>query len=536
MAEIKDQIAEIFHDCRIRKWVVLLGPFLLICILTCQESSSIQETRPNIILILADDMGYSDIGSFGGEIHTPNLDHLAQNGIRFTQFYNTAKCFPSRASLMTGLYSHQVGMGQNPGHFRNNCVTIAQVLKMAGYRTLMAGKWHGTDLPADMGFDRYYGLMDGAVNYWNPGEQRPGEAMPGRKIQMYPRTWAVDRTVYKPYTPDNPHFYITDAFTDYALSYLDTYRAEDKPYFLYLAYTAPHYPLHAWPEDIAKYRDRYRGGYDSLRAFRFQKIKEIGLFPEGIQLSPQDPEVPDWREVGNQEEEALKMAVYAAMVDRMDQNIGRILNKVREMNEWDHTVIFFLSDNGACAEVAEYTPDIPPGPLESYRSLNLPWANATNTPFRKYKNHDFEGGICTPFIVHYPDMISTPFITDQPGHLIDIMATCLDLSGAVYPQNFDGHEVLPLEGKSLIPVFRQEERDGYDVLYWQWANSVGVRKGDWKAVGYIDSPWELYNLREDRTELNDQASKHPELVRELDSLFFRWTLKTGARTKNHLME
>ncbi len=510
--------------------LILIGNY------SCRQSSTSAETRPNIVLILADDMGYSDIGSYGGEIHTPNLDLLAMNGIRFTQFYNTSKCFPTRASILTGLYSHQVGMGSNPDHFEKNCVTIAQVLKMAGYRTLMAGKWHGTDLPVMMGFDRYYGLVDGAVNYWNPGERRAGEPMPGRKTQMYPRTWAIDSTVYKPYTPENPDFYITDAFTDYALSYLETYKEEDTPYFLYLAFTAPHYPLHAWPEDIAKYRGSYGGGYDSLRQWRFAKIKDLGLFPNGIRLSPQDPEMPAWQDVEDQEEEALKMAVYAAMVDRLDQNIGRVLNKIREMDEWSNTIILFLSDNGACAEVAEFTPEIPPGPLESYRSLNLSWANATNTPFRKYKNHDFEGGICTPLIVHYPDMIPSSFITDQPGHIIDIMATCIDLAGANYPENYKGHEVLSMEGRSLVPIFNGKNRQGHDALYWQWSNSVGVRKGDWKAVGYLDSPWELYNLKKDRTELNDLANEHPEIVREMDSLFHKWALKTGARTKNHLME
>jgi arylsulfatase len=514
----------------------LLVLFFIIYQSSCFSPSFSPDPRPNIILILADDMGYSDIGFYGGEINTPNLDRLAENGIRFTQFYNTAKCFPTRASLMTGLYSHQVGMGREPGHFNKNCVTIAQVLRMAGYRTLMAGKWHGTDLPVNMGFDRYYGLVDGAVNYWNPGERRAGEPMPGRKQHMYPRTWAIDSVVYKPYTPEDPDFYITDAFTDYALSFLDTYQGEEKPYFLYLAYTAPHYPLHAWPQDITKYRGRYAGGYDSLRQWRFQKIQDLGLFPGGIRLSPRDPEVPDWGNVENKDEEELKMAVYAAMVDRLDQNIGRVLQKVQEMGEWENTLIMFLSDNGACAEVAEYTPDIPPGPVESYRSLNLPWANATNTPFRKYKNHDFEGGICTPFIVHYPDLIRSSFITDQPGHLIDVMATCIEIAGIPYPEEYDGHKVLPLEGKSLLPIFQGGQRTGHDVLYWQWATSVGVRNADWKAVGYLDTPWELYDLTEDRTELNNVANEHPEIIREIDSLFHNWALKTGARTKSHRME
>ncbi len=498
---------------------------------SCQPGSLPQDDRPNIILILADDMGYSDLGCYGGGINTPNLDQLGNQGIRFTQFYNTAKCFPSRASLMTGLYSHQVGMGRQAGSFNNKGVTIAQVLRKAGYRTLMSGKWHGTDLPVNMGFDRYYGLVDGAVNYWNPGEQQPGEPMPGRKQFMYPRTWAIDSMIYKPYTPADPDFYITDAFTDYALDYLEEYRDEEKPFFLYLAYTAPHYPLHAWPEDIDKYRNRYRGGWDSLRQVRYRRIMDLGLFPEGITLSPRHPECPPWEEFPEKEEEALKMAVYAAMVDRMDQNIGRILEKVKETKAWENTVIMFLSDNGACAEVADYTPDIAPGPVESYRSLNLPWANATNTPFRKFKNHDFEGGICTPFIVHYPDLIREPAITDQPGHLIDIMATCIDLAGATYPETFAGHDVLPLEGRSLLPVLEGKEREGHEYLYWQWAGSTGIRQGSWKAVGYVDTPWELYDIEKDRAELNNLADQHPEIVRALDQQFSTWAVKVGARQK-----
>ena len=285
------------------------------------------------------------------------------------------------------------------------------------------------------------------------------------------------------------------------------------------------------PEDINKYRGRYTGGYDSLRRERFQNIINLGLFTKDIVLSPKHPETPDWDDVDNKEEEDLKMAVYAAMVDRMDQNIGRLLHKVAEMGEWDNTVIMFLSDNGACAEIAEFTPDIPPGPVESYRSLNLPWANATNTPFRKFKNHDFEGGICTPFIVHYPDMIKSPFITDHPGHLIDIMATCIELTGANYPVTFNGHKVLELEGESLLPIFKGNQRKGHNIICWQWANSVGIRKGKWKCVGYINADWELYDLALDRTELNDLSALYPEIVRELDSLYNQWANKTGAKVK-----
>ncbi|MFW5710220.1 MAG: arylsulfatase [Bacteroidota bacterium] len=496
------------------------------------KSPAPEDTRPNIILIMADDMGYSDLGCYGSEIHTPNLDSLGFNGVRFTQFYNSSKSFPSRASLLTGLYSHQVGMGKKPALLTRNCVTIAEVLKKAGYRTLMSGKWHGDDLPVNIGFDRYYGLCDGAVNFWNPGEQRPGEPMPGRKQFMYPRKWAIDSTVYRPYTPEDSNFYITDAFTDWALKFLDEYNNEEKPYFLYMAYTAPHYPLHAWPEDIAKYKGRYMIGWDSLRLQRFERIKQLGLFDDDIQLPPRDPECPPWDEVENKDEWELKMAVYAAMVDRMDQNIGRLLQKVKELGEEDNTVIMFLSDNGACAEEANYTPDIPPGPVESYRSVDLPWANASNTPFRKFKNYDFEGGICTPFILYHPGFDEKAgAITPEPGHLIDLMATCIDLGKATYPGKFEGEEIQPLEGKSLMPVLENGERDGHDYIYWQWQNSCGIRKGNWKLVGFIDQPWELYNLQDDRSELVNLAAEQPELVIELDSMYNSWALKTGARVK-----
>jgi len=505
-------------------------------------------SRPNIVLIMADDMGYSDLGCYGGEIQTPNLDKLGKGGLRFTQFYNNAKCAPTRASLLTGLYSQQVGI-HNPPRRMANCVTIAEVLRSAGYRTLMTGKWHADQLPVDRGFDRYYGLADGCCNYFNPGEQRPGEPKPAEK--RYPRKWAIDDQVQQPYTPADPNFYTTDAFTDYALAYLDRYGRDERPFFLYIAYTAPHYPLHAWPEDIAKYRGKYLVGWDAIRQQRFERMVRMGLIDERWGLAPRDARVPPWTDIENRAkwdlaalqrrggtgltwESArdrdmwdLKMAVYAAMVDRMDQNIGRIMAKIRDLGKEDNTLVLFLSDNGGCAELIHLTQDVPPGPVNSYRSVDPPWANAQNTPFRKYKRWDHEGGISTPLIAYWPNEIKPGQITHQVGHVIDVMATCIDLAAAEYPSSYNGEDVRPLEGKSLLPILRGEQRAGHDALFWQFGTCRAVRAGKWKLVG-ADSPWELYDMVEDRTELHDLADAHPQIVREMARQWRSWAQRCAA--------
>ena len=501
----------------------------------CKNESAVKDERPNIVIILADDMGYSDVGAFGGEIHTPALDNLAQNGLRLTQFYNTAKCFTTRAELMTGLYAYQVDMGTSSGTFAKNNVTIAEALREAGYRTLMSGKWHGKDHPMHRGFDRYYGLRDGAVNFWNPGEKREGEPMPGRKQHMFPRTWCVDSAVYQPYTPEDPDFYATDAYTDRAIEYLETYHDEEKPFFLYLAYTAPHYPLHAWPEDIEKYRGNYMIGWDSLRQQRFQRIKELGLFGEDLVLPEKDPESPAWESLSDslKDDEDLHMAVYAAMVDRMDQNIARLMEKLNELGEAENTVIMFMSDNGACAESANFTPDIKPGPVESYRSLDLPWAHATNAPFRKYKNHDYEGGICTPFIYYDPrNNHSVGEYIDFPAHIIDLMPTCLELAGGDYPEKYHGNDIPDMEGISILPALARDETEREKPIFFQWSNSQAVRLGDWKLVSYVNEPWDLFNIHEDRTEIHDVSGEHPEMVKKLDSIYHSWAARTGAKPKD----
>jgi len=495
--------------------------------------------RPNIILIMADDMGFSDIGCYGGEIQTPNIDRLAEGGLRFTQFYNNSICVPTRASLLTGLYSQQVGVYANSPQVMKNCVTLAEVLRQAGYRTLMTGKWHAQEIPVERGFDHYYGLTDGCCNFFNPGPRRPGEGEPGRKPfpREWPhwRQWAIEDQVFLPYQPENPDFYTTDAFTDYAIKYLEKYEHEDKPFFLYLAYTAPHYPLHAWPEDIAKYQGKYMIGWDKLREERYQRMSNMGLIDDTWPMSPRDPNVASWDDIQNKEEWDLKMAVYAAMIDRMDQNIGRVLAKVNEMGEKENTLIIFLSDNGGCAEDASYTPDIPPGPVESYRSVDEPWANASNTPFRKYKARDYEGGIHTPMIAYWPRVVQEEgAITDQVGHIIDIMATFVDISGAVYPSEYDGREILPLEGKSLLPILQGKEREGHESLFWQIQNGRqrAIRNGHWKMVARSsDDPWELYDLSVDRTELTDLAEQHPDIVRELAGKWESWANRVGIPVK-----
>jgi len=504
---------------------------------------------PNIVIIMADDMGYSDIGCYGGEIQTPNLDRLAAGGLRFTQFYNNAKCAPTRASLLTGLYSQQCNVHNGPV-VMENCATIAELLRPAGYRTLMAGKWHAQQLPTERGFDHYYGLADGCCNFWNPGEQRPGEPKPAEK--NYPRKWADDGEVSQPFTPEDRDFYTTDAFTERALGYLDDNANEDNPFFLYLPYTAPHYPLHAHPEDIAKYRGKYMEGWDVIRDRRRERMIEMGLIKESWGLAPRDARVAAWEDVEDKDawdmdafhkkngegiswDDArdremwdLKMAVYAAMVDRMDQNIGRVLSKIRELGEESNTLVLFLSDNGGCAETRHSTPDVPPGPVNSYRTVDPPWATVQNTPFRKFKRWDHEGGISTPLIAYWPGVVKPGTMTNEIGHIIDLMPTCLDLAGAEYPQSFAGQAIPECEGKSLLPTLEGKIRTGHDALYWQFSDCRAVRSGDWKAVWSKNGPWELYNIEDDRCELNDLAADHPDKVNNLSAKWTAWAKRCGV--------
>ena len=486
--------------------------------------------RPNILLILADDMGWSDLGCYGGEIETPNLNRLAKNGVRFGRFHNTAKCFPSRACLLTGLYAQQNGMDKQPGAFRNSA-TLGDVLRSAGYRTLASGKHHSTQNLFDMGFDRYFGLRDGACNYFNPGEQRPGEPVPGDKHPPggKKRAWCIDDKTFIPYTPKEKDFYTTDYFTKYALNYLEEYKNENKPFFLYLAYNAPHDPLQAWPDDIKKYENRYLDGWEHLRETRYKRQQKMGIVDNSMPLS--EPVYMMWGDLSEAQRktEARKMAVYAAMIDRMDQNIGKVLAKLETLGELENTLIIFASDNGCSAEVP-----IPKnsrgeiGSLTCWSSLGRNWANASNTPYRYFKNDSYEGGICTPLITYWPKGIKNGGrITDYNGHFIDIMATIIDITGAKYPLELRGDRVVPYEGESLVPVFNGTERPRQKPLFWQWKNGKAVMKDNWKLVSRKQDGkdnWELFDMETDKTETSDLSAKHPEVVAELKSLHEDWLI------------
>jgi arylsulfatase len=517
--------------------------------------------RPNIVIILSDDMGFSDIGCYGGEIATPNLDQLAAGGLRFTQFYNTARCCPTRASLLTGLYPHQAGVGHMMedkgndgyrGNLNSNCVTIAEALKPAGYRTYAVGKWHVTrhtapdgpkgNWPLQRGFDRFYGTITGAGSFYDP------------------YTLTRDNTQISPYADPEykpSTYYYTDAISDHAVRFISEHQKghADQPFFLYVAYTAAHWPMHALEKDIAKYRGKYDGGYELLRKARLERARKLGLIDPKWPLSPQ---AEDWDKVADKHWEARCMEVYAAMIDTMDQGIGRIVETLKKTGRLDNTLVFFLQDNGGCAEPMGRTapqtqkqparadkpslpplkpeqllksmvppqtrdgwpvlmgPGVLPGPADTFIAYGRGWANVSNTPFREYKHWVHEGGISTPLVAHWPTGIAARGeLRHQPGHLVDLMATCVDVAGAKYPVEHQGNKITPLEGKSLVPAFanRPIEREG---IYWEHEGNRAVRVGKWKLVA--KSPggkWELYDMEADRTELNDLAAKEPARVQEL---------------------
>ena len=510
------------------------------------SSLAAQRKRPNIIVILSDDMGFSDLGCYGSEIETPNLDRLAKGGIRFTQFYNTARCCPTRASLLTGLYPHQAGVGHMVGDYgvpgyrgdlNRSSVTIAEALRPSGYRTAMVGKWHVTPIgtskhnwPLQRGFDRFYGTIAGGGNYFNPATLTRNN---------------------EPIEPDRKDFYYTDALSDYAAQTVRDFAGGEQPYFMYLAYTGAHWPLHAKPHDIEKYKNRYRGGWDELRARRHKRMVEMGLVDKRWPLTPRDAAAPAWKDAPHKEWEARRMAVYAAMVDSLDQGIGRVMKAVRDTGTQDDTLVLFLQDNGACAEEFPATgartktaprttrdgrpvrsgnnPEIMPGPEDTFQSYGVPWANAGNTPFRLYKHWVHEGGIATPLIAHWPSGIrKTGAITNQPGHLIDIMATCVDATGAKYPEEYQGNRITPLEGKSLLPVFQGAQREGHRAIYWEHEGNRAIRAGKWKLVSRHPGNWELYDLQADRTEMNDLASRNASKAAELERAYNAWAKRANV--------
>ena len=518
--------------------------------------------RPNIVLILADDMGFSDIGCFGSEIRTPNLDALAARGVRFTQMYNAARCCPTRASLLTGQYPHRAGVGHMvddrgvgpayQGYLRADCPTFGEALRPAGYRTLYAGKWHASPgLPIDVneapahplgsernpfplsrGFDRFYGTMAGCGSYFYPH---------GLMDQ--------DRRI----TADDPDYYYTDAMTDAACGMVREAVGDKKPFLLHLCYTAPHWPLHARPEDVAAYDGQYDGGWDAIRRARFERLHDLGIIDEKWDVSPRDAASRDFRAdpPDKRRWEALRMQVYAAQVTAMDRAIGRLLETLRETGVEDNTLVVFLSDNGGCAEFLRedgeqaawphryaktarpgttcrvgngHSRD--PGPADTFMSYDLPWANASNTPFRRYKHWVHEGGIATPCVAYWPGRTPAGAIMHQPRHLIDFLPTFLDLAGAEYPTGSSGTSAPP-PGESLREALQGRDVPRRTPIFWEHEGNRAVRDGDWKLVSANGGPWELYNMAEDRTELHDLAAVEPDRVASLAARYDAWAAATG---------
>jgi len=534
---------------------ILSATALLPVALTAQQVQS--QERPNIMLIVVDDMGYSDLGCYGGEIQTPNLDDLAGGGLRFTQFFNGARSCPSRATLLTGCYPHTVGITGMGLSLTNNCVTIAEVLKTAGYNTALTGKWHlsltrgignNTDqmawlanqnsfdnrpfgpletYPCNRGFDEHYGTIWGVVNHFDPFSLVHNEAR-------------IDEI------PDD--FYSTDYITDKTIDLLDEYANQENPFFMYVSYNAPHWPLHAKPEDIAKYDGMYDEGWDVLRETRYNKMVELGLIDPAQVPVALNESGRLWADETDKAWQADNMEVHAAMMDCVDQGVGRIIQKLKDAGMYDNTIIMFMSDNGASSEnytIGDFdrhdrTRDGQtvvrnariPGSELTYNYLDKPWAGAVNTPFRYWKRESFHGGIATPLIVHWNGIAADKkgSINHEPGHFLDVMPTVLELTGAEYPSDYNGHRIqaLPAEGRSLLPLIEGEGIwNGERTLFWEHENGKAVRVGDWKLTALVGQNWQLFNLANDYSETTNVAAEYPEKVRELRSLWNNWARGVG---------
>ncbi len=535
-----------------------------------------ENTRPNIILIMSDDMGYSDIGCYGGVIRTPNLDRLAQEGVKYTQFYNMGRSCPTRACLLTGLYPHQAGIGHMMndrgqdgyrGDLNRNCVTLGEVMRSAGYATFVSGKWHVTkhvkpegpkdNWPLQRGFDRFYGIIHGGSSYYDP------------------YTLTRDNEFITPLTDPEykpERYYFTDAITDNAIRFIDDMKDENRPYFLYMAYTAAHWPMQAFEEDIAEYDGVFDKGWDAIRQEKHDRMVSMGLMdPNWDPGVTSDDKITPWDKLSPEDQrwEAHRMAVYAAMVTRMDKNIGKLIDYLKKSGTLDNTVIFFLEDNGGCAEDFlsqgkirmtnfpdgtsvepmtddEFVPQMIPyknregkeiwqgkglmmGADTTWGSYGKAWANVSNYPFRMYKHWVHEGGISTPMIVHWGNGIKKAGqVRTQPAHLIDIMATCVELAEAPYPTRYNGYEIKPMEGVSLVPTFNSDKPLDREAIYFEHEGNRAVRMGKWKLVSrapygnWIPDPagkWELYDMEADRTEMHDLSAQYPELVEKMSAMF-----------------
>ncbi|WP_197999965.1 arylsulfatase [Gimesia alba] len=516
-------------------YIILVLTFLPNSVLRADKSVS----PPNIILVMADDLGWSDIGCYGGEIDTPHIDSLARDGMRFTQFYNNAICGPTRASLLTGLYCQQTGHRgdhwNEPKDF-SRCVTFGEVLQQAGYRTMMVGKWQGRDSALDRGFDHFFGPMcQGKISYFHEVKQNP---------------YYYDRERIN--LPEN--FYLTDALNDHAVRFLKGALSEQQPFLLYVAHIAPHWPLHAREAEIDRYRELYqKQGWNQFRSQRFQTQRQMGLIPKTWQLAPRSPLIQDWEKDPFQAWQAERMAVYAAQVKSIDRGLGQLLQTLKAAGAEKNTLVLFLSDNGAAPDGGLTPsqsgfgfsaqsrnqmwrkdgvlikpgsgPNHLPGPADTFAAYGLAWATTSNTPFRGTKLEGYEGGIRTPLIVRWPEVIQQGgTITRQPGHVIDFMPTFLEIAGADYPQEFKGRHPLPVEGKSLVPVFRGEQREAHEVLGWDLPRHQAIRAGNWKAILPRKQPdkWQLYNLKKDGTETTDLAATHPDRVKTMSQQFQVW--------------
>lgn len=477
---------------------------LVICSLVSLASEKAFAERPNIVLIMADDLGFADLGCYGSEIETPNLDALASSGMRFSQFYNTAKCHSSRVSLLTGLYCDQAG-----GAKLRHGATIAEVLGEAGYSTSMVGKWHLDKQPTDFGFQRYWGHLSGATNFFT-GDNT---------FRLNGEVWDV------PAQLNGRPFYTTHAIADFAIDFLEEATQGEKPFLLYAAFNAPHYPLQAPEKDVRKYDGVYDGGWDKLRVSRHQRQLESGLLPAKYKLSPRPDHVPAWKSLSKKEREweADRMEVFAAMVDVLDQNVGRLVSFLKQKGVYDNTLILFCSDNGACPFERTRGRYLKPWDPKSYWTYDASWAHAGNTPFRLYKQNQHEGGISSPLIAHWPQGIKAEpgSITNQPGHLIDFMATFVEVADADYPTQIGNRVIDPLQGKSLLPILQGKQRQAHENLYFHFGTDRALRQGPWKLVSAKLGRWELYNLDEDRTELNDLAAKYPERVEAMSKQWFK---------------
>jgi arylsulfatase len=519
----------------------------IISLFGCTQQKEKVDERPNILLIMLDDMGYSDLGCYGGEIQTPNIDKLANKGVRFTQMYNCARCCPTRASLLTGHYPQHVGIDGMGVNLSMNAATIAEVLKQAGYHTGMTGKWHLSqtkplsdpneqlqwlanrtnhgpfspleNYPSNRGFDEHWGVIWGVVNYFDP-------------FSLVHNETEIDSI--------DDEFYMTDFITEKSIDLIESYSNDDKPFFLYVAHTAPHWPLHALPVDIKKYENTYKKGWEAIRLERYNRMVEMNLIDNKTYSLPENSSGKKWDDCNEKEKEAACMAVHAAMIDRADQGIGLIIDKLKETGQFENTVIFVLSDNGASYErgyppgfdrpgftrdstIIEYNSDNP-GAETTWNYIGDAWASASNTPFRYWKMQSYEGGTATPFIVHWPTKLAKYENTINRGaaHVIDILPTCMELGKANYPTEINGEKTNLPVGKSLLPVLFENAKTTHDTIFWEHERGRAIRIDDWKLAAMPNKQWELFNLASDHTETNNLAEQFPEKVEEMNTAWTVW--------------